>query len=189
MARSVLSALGDHDWVSVIGVDVLLSAFALCCWAVAANLDARGMMGCSVFPWLSTERDTPLKAIAAPEDEYVETEEEFVASIPSARPRLRSASQQLTRRGSRRQDSQELENEGEAIDRPTMVRRGRPPKSTLQSRNKYRTSLSPVKRYGARQSSRLRERSRSRQRVDFEDDDEPPANTIETANQAVAAAA
>lgn len=48
--RALINALGDHDWISAVGADVLLSAVALSCWAVVGKLDPRSMIECGIYP-------------------------------------------------------------------------------------------------------------------------------------------
>lgn len=42
---------GTHLWINAIAFDVLLSGVVLALWSWIANLDAKGMVRCSLFPW------------------------------------------------------------------------------------------------------------------------------------------
>lgn len=47
----IFGMLGQHHWINAVAFDVLFSAMALACWSTVANLDTRGMVRCSLFPW------------------------------------------------------------------------------------------------------------------------------------------
>ena len=49
---AILFALGNHDWLSAVGWDVVLSTFSLCAWAIVSRADVRGMIKCGLWPWL-----------------------------------------------------------------------------------------------------------------------------------------
>lgn len=42
---------GSNQWSNALAFDVLFSAVSLACWSMAANLDSRGMVKCSLCPW------------------------------------------------------------------------------------------------------------------------------------------
>jgi len=51
-ARKVLGSLGEHPWINAVGWDVLFSQLGLCLWAFLSDADVRGMLKCTLWPWL-----------------------------------------------------------------------------------------------------------------------------------------
>lgn len=142
---ALLDSIRDHDCISVIGLDVLFSALALCCWAVIGSLDARSILKCGICPWI---------------DEGVEPKRAARSSQSAARDLSRRRSIARAVEGYEREDEtrdtsargrsfdDELDTAHEAV--------GRTSRSRTRSR---RGSMSPMKR----ELSRLRRRSLSRE--------------------------
>lgn len=196
--RALINALGDHDWVSAVGADVLLSAIALSCWAVVGNLDPRSMIECGIYPWLDKPQDmvghAASRAKEVAEGAYDGAAERVRDGLSSARGKARKGSQELERRTSQWREDPELDDDDDEEDEMELsnevrqllaARRRRPPKvptrerreilaDHIRSRSKSRAGVSPAKGDGPRLRSRTRERSRSRVslRLGSEDDDE-----------------
>jgi hypothetical protein len=187
--RALINALGDHDWISAVGADVLLSAFALCCWAVLGKVDPRSMIKCGIFPWLDETQDAVGVAARrlsdAAEDVYDVSAERIREGLSTARARARQGSQELRYRASHWGHDPGLdESEGEYEDvewqqslrQPTIHGRKQRPKSTTRettrsrSRFRSRASVSPAKKTASRRTSRTRDRSRPLQRPESEED-------------------
>ena len=171
--RALINALGDHGWISAVGADVLLSAFALCCWAVVGNVDPRSMIKFGIYPWLEETHDAVGAAARrmsnAAENAYDVSAERIREGLSTVGARAREGSQELRYRASHRGHGPGLDDsEGEDEDvkwqrsqrQPTV--RGRKPRpkretSRSPSRSRSRASVSPVKKTASRRSSRARE--------------------------------
>ena len=114
------------------GLDVLLSAIALCCWSVVGNLDARSMIKC-VLPWL--------------DDDYVEPKR----ALKSAQSVAERKRMDFAHRRSSAKAQEEIEELLDDIRRPTGELRQRATRSTSRAR---RRSVSPVKRSVSRHRTR-----------------------------------
>ena len=198
--RSILSALTDVDWITALGLDVLLSAVGICCWSVVSNADARSMIKCSIFPWLDeTEaagEDTMDHVRDVTDELYGHSMGRAQNALSSAKETVRRGSQDMKRRvyqlqGTIGRSDDDIEREINSGG-PTRGRRGRPAKSPIRdmksgrasqarsasatsapSRSRSRASVSPVKRNASsRRSSRIRNLSVSRHGSGFRDDDE-----------------
>ena len=180
--RALINALGDHDWISAVGADVLLSAFALCCWAVVGNVDPRNMIKCGIYPWLDETQDAVGAAARrmsnAAENAYDVSAERIRDGLSTVGARARQGSQELRYRAGL-DDSEGEDEEVEwqrSLRQPTV--RGRKPRSKREtsrspSRSRSRASVSPVKKTASRRSSRARdERSPSRRPGSEEDYEE-----------------
>ena len=206
--RALINALGDHDWVSAVGADVLLSAVALCCWAVVGNVDPRSMIKCGIFPWLDETQDAVGVAARrlsdAAEDVYDVSAERIRESLATARARARQGSQELRYRASHWGHEPGLDESGEEDEDvewqqsqrpPTMRGRKQKPRSTArettrsQSRSRSRASVSPVKKTASRRSSRTRDRSRPLQSPESEEDYDERRILIPTSIQTLTAPA
>ena len=175
--RALINALGDYDWVSAIGADVLLSAVALSYWAVVGNLDARSMIESGVCPWLDNIQEAVGNAASRAKEATEGAAEHVRNGLSSATEKARHGSQELKRRTSQRYEDVGLDDNEEDEDEfgPSVMsqilaaRRGRPPKPLTRerrvhprSRSKSRASVSPVQGDTSRRRSRTRERSSSR---------------------------
>lgn len=49
-AKTIFNSLGEHHWVNALGIDVLFSAIALCCWVVFAHKQSKDMAECAFYP-------------------------------------------------------------------------------------------------------------------------------------------
>jgi hypothetical protein len=213
--RALINALGDHDWISAVGADVVLSAVALSCWAVVGKLDPRSVIECGIYPWLDKTQEmvgqVASRAKEAAEGDYDGVAEQVRDGLSSVKGKARRESQGLKRRTTQwREDTgleedEEDEDEDEELDSNVRqlleARRGRPREAPTRerrealadysgSKSKPRAGVSPVKGDISRQRSRTRERGRSRASVrrGSENDDEESQILTSTAKAMAAPA-
>ncbi len=188
IVRALFSALGDNDWISAVGADVLLSAVALCCWAVIGNIDPRSMIKCGIFPWLDETQEVVSKTARrmsnAAEDIYDVSAERIRDSLSTASARARQGSEELRYRASHWRHElglHESEERDENVDwqylrEPTA--RGREQQSSIatgetdppRSRSRSLARVSPVKKTASRRSSRGRDTKMSLQSLDSDEE-------------------
>ncbi|KAK3717012.1 hypothetical protein LTR37_006067 [Vermiconidia calcicola] len=192
--RSVFGSFGDHVWISALGVDVLLSGFGLCCWAVVNSSDAGSMVKCSLFPWLdeaylmaehageqirdtteelyddfcSSERLARAKSALSPA-----TEKLYDMSMSQPVVRAKSALPTATDEARRRTVSA-YQNFTDRLDdydeeygapRPTKALRGRPPLGNKKSSANSTTTAHSTRRTRSASASSARSKSRGRANV------------------------
>ncbi|KXT07119.1 hypothetical protein AC578_2313 [Pseudocercospora eumusae] len=64
----ILGTLGDHAWVNALAWDVLFSIISLCAYSAASRADTRGMLQCSIAPWLDDFIEADKGAAGLPKD-------------------------------------------------------------------------------------------------------------------------
>lgn len=67
-AFHVLGTLGDHPWINALAWDVLFSIISLCAYSAASRADTRGMLQCSVAPWLDDFIEAAKQVAELPKD-------------------------------------------------------------------------------------------------------------------------
>ncbi|KXT08844.1 hypothetical protein AC579_1478 [Pseudocercospora musae] len=64
----ILGTLGDHPWINALAWDVLFSILSLCAYSAASRSDTRGMLQCSIAPWLDDFIEAAKQVFGLPKD-------------------------------------------------------------------------------------------------------------------------
>ena len=157
--HSILGALEDHTWVRAVGIDIMLSAFGLCCWILVQNIDAGRIVKCSVFPYLDETEATVGNAIENVRDTTGEIYDYSINTVWNAFSTAIAGGRKVKRRVARLQarigiSDDDVESEYDSWPSATR-RRGRSVSgSTTRARSKSATQTRSISTGPARSRSR-----------------------------------